>query len=173
MKKIIFFTMAFAVIISGCSTKEVAVKQVHKHMQMSKMFQSVPMDKAVILQDGKDKLSCTNCGMRLPMFYKTNHVATVAGDTKQYCSIHCLSEDKEVKKLDIKDIKVVDTNSLKFIEAKSAFYVVGSSKKGTMSMVSKYAFSSKSQAQSFAKENGGKVMSFEDAIKVALKDFKK
>ena len=73
--------------------------------------------------------------------------------------------------MDLKDIKVVDTNSLKFIDAKTAHYVIGSDKKGTMSMVSKYAFSNKTDAKAFAKENGGTVGTFEDAIKVTKKDF--
>jgi nitrous oxide reductase accessory protein NosL len=143
-----------------------------KGMGMGKtMFQSVPMDKATILQDGKSKLYCPTCGMTLPMFYKTNHAASVDGHAKQFCSIHCLVMAKDMKNMDLKDIKVVDTTSLKFIDAKTAHYVIGSDKKGTMSMVSKYAFLNKSDAEAFAKENGGKVGSFEDALAVAKKDF--
>jgi hypothetical protein len=82
-----------------------------------------------------------------------------------------LALDKEVKKLELKDIKVVDTNSLKFIDALTATYVVGSSKKGTMSMVSKYAFATKDEAKDFAEKNGGKVLSFDEAYKIAQKDF--
>jgi hypothetical protein len=74
------------------------------------------------------------------------------------------------KGLKLDDIKVVDITTLKFIDASKAFYVVGSSKKGTMSMVSKYAFASKADADAFAKENGGKVLGFEDTLKIAKAD---
>jgi nitrous oxide reductase accessory protein NosL len=135
------------------------------------MFQSVPMDKATILQEGKNKMYCQTCGMTLPMFYKTNHAGTIDGHTKQYCSIHCAVMVKDLKKMDLKDIKVVDTNSLKFIDAETAHYVIGSNKKGTMTMVSKYAFADKSEAEAFAKENGGRVAGFKEAWEAAKKDF--
>ena len=138
-----------------------------------KMFQSVPMDKATIAQEGKAKIYCPSCGMTLPMFYRTNHTAEVKGHTKQYCSIHCLSEDKIKNGADVKDMKVVDNKTLKFIDVSSATYVVGSSKKGTMTMKSKYAFAKKADAQKFADEFGGEVMNFDGANKVALKGLDK
>lgn len=107
------------------------------------------------------------------MFYKTNHSATHEEAAKQYCSIHCVVEDKEINKSNLKDIKVVDVTSLKFIAADSATYVVGSKKKGTMSMVSKYAFANKADANKFAKENGGKTMTYNEAYAEAKKDFPK
>jgi len=135
------------------------------------MFQSVTPEKATLLQSGKTKKFCPVCGMTLNMFYKTNHAAEHNGHEKQYCSIHCLVEDKELNHLDLKDIKVVDVTSLKFIDAKKAYYVVGSKKKGTMSMVSKYAFKNLDDAAKFAKENGGSVMDFNGAYMEARKDF--
>lgn len=145
----------------------------HEHKEMKKMFQSVPMDHATILQDGKAKMFCPTCGMTLPMFYKTNHAAHSHGKTEQYCSIHCLTEEISKNKKDLKDIKVVDVITLKFVDAKSATYVVGSSKKGTMSMVSKYAFADKGEAEKFAKEFGGEITDFDGAYAALLKDFEK
>jgi len=139
-------------------------------MQM-KLFQSVPQKKATILQKGKEKNFCSICGMKLPMFYKTNHAAKVNGKEKQYCSLHCLVEDRELNHATLQHIEVVDTNSLKFIDANKAYYVVGSKKKGTMSMTSKYAFANKADAQAFAKKFGGKVMNFQEAYAEAKKDF--
>ncbi|QFR49518.1 hypothetical protein FJR48_07140 [Sulfurimonas lithotrophica] len=140
-----------------------------KGKKQMEMFQSVPMKKATILQDGKAKMYCSICGMTLPMFYKTNHAATHDGHTKQYCSLHCLAEDKIKNGFDAKDIKVVDTKSLKFIDATKATYVVGSSKKGTMTMKSKYAFLNNQDAKAFAKENGGELMNFDATYAVASK----
>ena len=140
--------------------------------KMMKMFQSVPKDKATILQSGDAKLFCPKCGMSLPMFYKTNHSATVDGKVKQYCSIHCLVDDMKSGAKPT-DIKVVDVKSLNFIDATKAFYVVGSNKKGTMSMVSKYAFASKANADAFAQKNSGKVVTYDEALKSAEGDFEK
>ena len=140
------------------------------HMS-GKMFQSVGMDKAIIMQKGQSKTSCNQCGMKLPMFYKTNHVATDSnGEVKQYCSIHCLVDHKH--KENTTDEKVVDTQTLKFIDAKNAFYVVGSKKKGTMSKVSKYAFEKKEDAEVFIKKHSGKILSYDEAVQIAQKDFK-
>lgn len=146
----------------------------HSHGSSSskKMFQSVPFKKATLVQEGKDKTSGVVCGMNLPMFYKTNHSATLNGKPRQYCSIHCLTEDLKIKKLALKDIKVVDITTLKFIDAKSAFYVVGSRQKGTMSRVSKYAFANKKDAFVFSKKYGGKVVDFQKAMQIAMEDFK-
>ena len=141
--------------------------------KMMKMFQSVNPSQATLVQTNKTKKFCPICGMTLPMFYKTNHSATHNHETKQYCSIHCVVEDSEINKSDLKDIKVVDVKSLKFINASEAFYVVGSKKKGTMSMISKYAFADIKDASKFAKDNGGKVMDYNAAYAEAKKDFPK
>ena len=141
--------------------------------KVMKMFQSVNPSEATLVQTNKAKKFCPICGMTLPMFYKTNHSAVHNGEAKQYCSIHCVVEDKEINKSDLKDVKVVDVTSLKFISADTATYVVGSKKKGTMSMISKYAFAKKSDAQKFAKANGGKIMNYDAAYAEAKKDFPK
>ncbi len=135
-------------------------------------FQTVALEQTTMLQSGKDKHSCPECGMKLPMFYKTNHSASSNGKIKQYCSIHCLADDKSIKKSKVTDIKVVAVDTLKFIPVKDATYVVGSDIRGTMSGLSKYAFEGRMSARRFAKEHGGKIMSFEEAYEYALKDFK-
>lgn len=140
-------------------------------MLYAAMFQTVPASKATLVQQGEMKNSCAMCGMNLVMFYKTSYVATLNGKEKQYCSLHCLVDDMKNHHNSLKDIKVVDTNSLKLIDAKKAYYVVGSSKKGTMSKVSKYAFSTLGAASKFAAKNGGEVMDFNAAFQTAQKDF--
>ena len=150
-----------------------AKKGGHSHASSNtKRFQSVHVDKATLLQLGEDKMSGSVCGMNLPMFYKTNHSATVNGVVKQYCSIHCLVEDIYVNKLSVENIQVVDVSSLKFIDVKKVFYVSGSRQKGTMSEISKYAFANQTDAQEFAKKYGGKILSYDEVIKIAKKDFK-
>ncbi|WP_200414962.1 nitrous oxide reductase accessory protein NosL [Arcobacter sp. FWKO B] len=135
------------------------------------LFQSVPFKDATLLQDGKGKTSCSVCGMNLPQYYKTNHSAKLDGKIKQYCSIHCLCEDLLINKLPLSDIQVVDVKSLKFLDVRNAFYVVKSTKPATMSMVSKYAFEDKEEALVFIQENGGEIVDFDSALKLALEDF--
>ena len=149
-----------------------AMKSEAKPKKMMKMFQAVSHGEATLLQEGKAKPFCPQCGMTLPMFFKTNHAATVNGKVKQYCSIHCVVEDRE-KGSKLTEIKVVDVTSLKFIPVEKATYVVGSAKKGTMTMVSKYAFANKADAEAFAKANGGKVVDYSAAYKAAESDFAK
>ena len=124
-------------------------------------FQSVTPNQATLLQQGDAKLFCPSCGMNLVMFYKTNHAAKINGVEHQFCSIHCLTNEIENNHLPLTDIRVVDADSLQFIDATKAFYVVGSDVKGTMSMVSKYAFSTEEAAKAFAAKHGGEVRNFE------------
>jgi copper chaperone NosL len=141
-----------------------------KPQKMKPMFQSVPVDQATLLQEGSAKHFCPLCGMTLPMYYKTNHAAQVDGKMKQYCSLHCLVEDirKGAKPM---HIQVVDVHTLKFVDVDKAHYVVGSSKSGTMSRVSKYAFAHKAQAETFAQANGGEVTDYAGAYASAEKEF--
>lgn len=134
------------------------------------MFQSVSPSKAHILQSGKEAQYCSNCGMNLVMFYRTNHAAKVNGKQKEFCSIHCLAEviNSGAK---VSNIKVVDAKSLNWIDAKKAYYVVGSKVKGTMSRISKYAFANISDAKEFQHLKGGKIMNFQQALHIAQKDF--
>ncbi|EDZ61914.1 hypothetical protein SMGD1_0710 [Sulfurimonas gotlandica GD1] len=137
----------------------------------SSMYQSVNPQEATLLQSGKDKGSCGRCGMDLVMFYKTSHAAEHDGKHFQYCSIHCL-EDHLGEGVTLKNPKVVDVDSLKFINVGDAHYVVGSKKRGTMTRVSKYAFSDESMAKKFQAMFGGEVMNFTKALEVAKEDFK-
>ena len=141
---------------------------------MKKPFQAVKPSQATLLQTNSAKKFCPVCGMTLPMFYKTNHAAqTKKGVTRQYCSLHCLVEDNKNHHHNLKHMQVVDVKSLKFINVADAYYVVGSKKHGTMTMVSKYAFAKKSDAKEFKKKFGGKIMRFKGAYEEAKKDFAK
>ncbi len=166
MKRLLFAVMALLMTLG-------LYADIPQKMMKQKMFQSVPMDQATLLQSGDAKMFCPLCGMTLPMFYKTNHAAEVDGKVKQYCSIHCLVEDKEINHKDPKNIKVVAVDTLEFIPVEKATYVVGSDVKGTMSMTSKYAFFAKAAAEAFAKEHGGKLMDFSGAYEVAKEDLQK
>lgn len=132
-------------------------------------FRSVPAEKMDwSIKNGK--AWCVKCGMNLSKFYKTSHVLHNTKGDSHTCSLHCLAD---VMKTEKGTPKVVDTNTLKLINAREAFYVIGSSKPGTMTMMSKYAFKSKSNAIEFQKKFGGKVVNFQKALEMANKSFHK
>lgn len=141
------------------------------NLNANEMFQTVEAKDATLVKTDSSKEFCNVCGMHLTKYYKTNHVTEFKnGHKEQYCSIHCQAEIYRDYKDKIKTIQVVDTNSLKLIDATKAFYVVGSSKEGTMSPISKYAFLSKDEAIKFQKEFGGTIHNFEETMNIALKD---
>ena len=109
--------------------------------------------------------------MNLVRYYKTSHSAEHKGKKYQYCSIHCL-EDHLGEGISLKNPKVVDIASLKFISVGEAYYVDGSSKRGTMRRVSKYAFKNLKDAKKFQSEFGGKIMDFQAAREITKEDFK-
>lgn len=132
-------------------------------------YRAVPMDKATLVKQGKEKMYCSVCGMTLPMFYRTNHAADHDGMHDQYCSITCAIEDKVVNGKKLTNFRVVDNTTLKLIPSKDAFFIVGSKKPGTMSVVSKYAFGTKQAALEFQKQNGGDIMRFDELVKLVEK----
>ncbi|NPA59828.1 MAG: hypothetical protein GXO30_05115 [Epsilonproteobacteria bacterium] len=159
----IYLAVMLSMLILGCGAEKPHVK--------SRMFQSVDSQKATILQSGKDKASCSICGMNLVKYYKTNHYAEYKGKKYQYCSLHCL-EDHLGQGISLKNPKVVDVDTLKFISISNAYYVVGSKKRGTMSKISKYAFKDLAMAKKFRAKFGGEIMDFNQARKITQKDFK-
>ncbi len=155
------------------NVKVAKIKQdeVKKAKSKYRMFQTVDKKDAILVQKGKNKQSCVICGMDLIKFYKTSYSATYNEKEYQYCSLHCLS-DHLGEGIELKNPKVVDVSTLKLIPVLEAYYVVGSSKKGTMSKVSKYAFSSLKAAEIFQSKYGGEIMDFYGALEKAKEDFK-
>ena len=159
MKKIVLLLAALVMVSSNGFSEEIQQGMQTSGKKMPSSFQAVSADKAVILQEGESKMFCPKCGMTLPMYYRTNHAADVDGKPTQFCSIHCLAEAMS-DGAKVTKVKVVDNTTLEFIDVINSWYVMGSSKPGTMSMTSKYAFGKKSDAEKFAKEFGGKVMTY-------------
>ena len=112
--------------------------------------------------------SCHNCGMGRPMWARTFHEYEVGGEEKHVCSLHCLAETTINSGIEPEQVKVaVYSDPKKMIPAASAFYVVGSSAQGTMTMTSKIAFADEAAAQAFARQCGGKLVRFEEALALA------
>jgi nitrous oxide reductase accessory protein NosL len=64
---------------------------------------------------------------------------------------------------------VGDFNTKKLINAESAAWVIGN-KPGVMTKRAKWAYEKKEDAESFVKENGGAVSTFDQAMKASYED---
>jgi hypothetical protein len=93
------------------------------------------------------------------------------GSSMGACSLHCLAVDLALN-IDKtpKSIEVADFNTKKLIDAQKAAWVIGGSKTGVMTTRAKWAFASKADAEAFIKQNGGKLATFEEAIKASYED---
>lgn len=156
--------IVLVLLVAGCGSSQ-------KMSMTHKPFQMVDKKDATLVQSGTEKESCVRCGMNLIRFYKTSHTSESEGTHYQYCSIHCL-EDHLGEGIVLKNPKVVDVSSLKLISVGEAHYVVGSSKHGTMTRKSKYAFKNIEDAKKFKSQYGGEIMDFSSTREIAKEDFK-
>ena len=137
-------------------------------LQAENTFNKMASAEPTLTQDGKEKKWCPVCGMNLKMFYKTSHAAKLKdGKHRQYCSMRCLAVDYHEHNISTDTIQVVALNSEKLIDANKVFYVLGSKIKGTMAKVSKLAFSTQKEAETFAQKFGGEVVDFKTAFEKA------
>ncbi len=111
---------------------------------------------------------CPNCGMVRPMWARTWKTFENSEGKSEACSFHCLADVALKSGEDPKNVLVaLYTEPQKMIPAEKAFYVVGSKAPGTMTMKSKIAFATKSEAEKFAKECGGSVMGYAETLQIA------
>jgi nitrous oxide reductase accessory protein NosL len=109
--------------------------------------------------------SCPICNMNIKKFYKTSHAVVYnSGKKEHFCSMRCLAKTMKKRK-DIKIIFVADASTGKLIKAKNAVYIVGSNIPNTMG-ANQVAFVSKASAKAFQKKYGGKIVSFNTALKI-------
>ncbi len=113
--------------------------------------------------------TCEQCGMDRIFFARSRMlIVYVDGKTVGVCSIHCAgAELKQHRDKKVKSLIVADYATKELIDAKAAIWVVGGKKEGVMTSLPKWAFARGEDAQKFAQENGGKVTSFDEAMKAA------
>jgi len=117
---------------------------------------------------------CPNCGMVRPMWARTWKTFENSEGQSEACSFHCLADVALKSGEEPKKVKVaLYTEPQKMIPADDAVYVVGSKAPGTMTMKSKLAFASKSEAEKFSKACGGSVMGYSDALQIAKEGINK
>jgi copper chaperone NosL len=129
---------------------------------------------AVLAQeDDMTKYStCKYCGMDRKAFAFSRMLVTYDGGDKMWtCSIHCLAVDLAIN-IDKTPmvIEVGDFNTKKLIDAEKAVWVIGGDKAGVMTKRAKWAFEKESDAQAFMKTHGGKVATFDEAMKATYED---
>jgi nitrous oxide reductase accessory protein NosL len=113
--------------------------------------------------------SCDICGMDRTVFAKSRMLLEFAdGSTAGICSIHCAVEEmKRNKEKQIVSLKVADYMTTGLIDAKTAIWVIGGTKQGVMTSLAKWAFATEGDARKFVTDNGGKITSFDEAMKVS------
>lgn len=115
---------------------------------------------------------CKYCGMDRSQFAHSRMVVEYDdGTSLGTCSIHCLAIEL-ILNMDKKpvSIKVADYNTKNLMDAVNAFWVIGGKKPGVMTKKAKWAFENKADAQKFIAQNGGKLSTFDNAMKVTFED---
>lgn len=114
---------------------------------------------------------CKHCGMNRTKFAHSRMIVTYTDNSSTgTCSINCIVTDLKKTKKEVKSFQVGDYNSKKLIDAKTATWVIGGSKRGVMTPVAKWAFADKKNAEEFIQKNGGKLASYDDALKATEKE---
>jgi copper chaperone NosL len=116
--------------------------------------------------------ACKYCGMDREKFAHSRFfIGYEDGSSQGTCSIHCaaiefaLQIDKTPKTM-----QVGDYSGKMLVDAEKAFWVLGGNKPGVMTKRAKWAFGKKEDAEKFMKENGGTMISFEQAFKASFED---
>jgi len=118
--------------------------------------------------------ACKHCGMDREKF---SHSRTLIeyedGSSIGLCSLHCAAVELalNIDKMP-KDVMTADYSSKALIDAEQATWVMGGSKSGVMTRTPKWAFERKADADadSFIKEYGGNLASFDSVLKASYSD---
>ncbi len=117
--------------------------------------------------------SCAVCGMSRPNFAKSRMLITYEdGSSFGTCSIACVSGELAKKEKKVKSIQVGDYLTDKLIDARNAVWVINAKKRGIMSPVAKWAFSSKGDADAYIKKSGGKLATWDESLAAACEEHK-
>jgi copper chaperone NosL len=118
-----------------------------------------------------ERESCAVCGMYLDLYERTRLVILFNDDTtKSTCSLACAAKVINQNKGRIKGVEVADFLTGKLLDADKAYFLEGSDIPGVMSYTSRVAFSSKAQAAIVKKKHGGRIITFDQALKDQLED---
>lgn len=116
--------------------------------------------------------SCKYCGMDREKFAHSRLVIEYEdGSSVGLCSLHCAGTELAVT-LDKspKSIQVADHGTKALVDAEKAVWVLGGSQPGVMTARAKWAFADRKAADAFVKANGGKIATFDEAMRATYED---
>jgi copper chaperone NosL len=125
----------------------------------------------IVPEDIRNHPDCPICGMsrqrysssRMLIDYKEGPVGT--------CSIHCTGADLAVNRQKrIHEVYVADHSGRQLIPAKKAVWVIGGDQSGVMTQRAKWAFEKKTAAESFIRDHGGSLATYDAAMKATFED---
>jgi copper chaperone NosL len=122
--------------------------------------------------DVKKYPSCKYCGMDREKFAHSRMLIEYTdGTVVGTCSIHCAAVDLALN-IDKtpKAVMVGDYNTKALIDAEKATWVMGGSQMGVMTRNAKWAFIQKGDADKYISQNGGKICTYDEAMKASYED---
>jgi nitrous oxide reductase accessory protein NosL len=156
----------------GATFKEAMRATFEDMYEDTKMIRESRKIRQMKMADLRDHPECRYCGM-IRQEYAHSRMLIEYGDGTQVgtCSIHCASLDLALNIDKTPKLMMVgDYNTKDLIDAERAFWVIGGKKTGVMTIRGKWAFESKTEAEDFMKENGGRLATFDDAMKATFED---
>jgi len=122
--------------------------------------------------DLKDYRTCLTCGMDRQAHLPGRMLLSYDDGTRAgTCSLRCTAVDMAAhREKTITSMLVADYVSGKLIDVRKAFWVVGGGRTGIMTRRAKWAFEEKAAAEKFVSEHGGKVATYDEAMKAAFGD---
>jgi hypothetical protein len=114
---------------------------------------------------------CVECGMDRKAYGFSRMLLVYAeGQEVGVCSLHCAVEAMTRQGGPPVKTLVADRNTHEMIPAEEATWVLGGKKRGVMTRLAKWAFKEKTAAESFIKEYGGEIVTWEEALSAARAD---
>jgi len=122
--------------------------------------------------DIDDHRDCVYCGMdRKAYGFSRMLIHYEDGAMVGTCSLHCAVVELDANaKRAVKSILVADRDSRSLLEAEKAVWVMGGKKRGVMTELPTWAFQSREGAEAFIKANGGKIVTWAEALAAAREE---
>jgi len=115
---------------------------------------------------------CGQCGMDRKA-YGYSRMLIVYGDGSEtgVCSLHCaVTELDRQGGKPVASLLAADRDTRRLIDAATAVWVLGGKKRGVMTERAKWAFGTREAAQRFVDTEGGRIVSWEEALAAARED---
>jgi copper chaperone NosL len=138
-------------------------------MTIALFFLTVP---ATAQDDIQKQPTCKYCGMDRGKFAQSRMLIEYTdGTVVGTCSIHCAAVDLALN-IDKtpKAVLVGDYGTKTLTDAETATWVLGGSRMGVMTRNAKWAFLQKGDADKFIGQNGGRIATYDEAMKASYED---